>query len=147
MLTFATPHHKISYVIENILAETPILFIEENRFDVALIKAAFKKAEIGHPLVHFFNGTDAIAYLNLDPPVPAFIILDINLQGKNGYELLRFIRTNVRLLNTKVLLFSAEERPDEAKMGKYRPDSYIIKPRNFDDYQIIVNSLCEQWLK
>jgi len=128
-------------------SDSTILLVEDSFLDVAIIRAALKKAEIVTDLIHIGNGDEALEYLKGKRTRPTFIILDINLPGKNGYDILRFIRTTAEYQNIKVVVFTGEENQDEKKLAKWPPDMLLRKPRSYEEYQIIVNMLCQEWLK
>lgn len=54
-----------------------------------------------------------VAMTRLSSVVPDIVTLDLNLPGVSGEEILRYIRSDVRMTDTKVIIASAYQRlPD-----------------------------------
>jgi len=65
---------------------------------------------------------------------PDIILLDIMMQGKDGYEICERIRSNPELPDIKIIFVSAKANLDE-KLKGYRVggDDYIVKPFEMDE--------------
>ncbi len=70
------------------------------------------------------NGTQAIA--RLSETIPSLVILDINLPGASGMEVLHFIRTDARFASTRVILATADSRKADELEDK--ADIVLLKP-------------------
>ena len=72
------------------------LLVEAHEHDVRFVKEAFYNAEIPNPLRVLNGGDEAIAYLagaspyndRTSHPLPSVLLLDFNLPGKNGFEVI-----------------------------------------------------------
>ena len=58
--------------------------------------------------------------------VPALVVLDLHLPGKSGREILAGIRADARLLETRVILATADSR--QADIVKEQADIVLLKP-------------------
>ncbi|MBC7875954.1 MAG: response regulator [Anaerolineales bacterium] len=58
--------------------------------------------------------------------VPDIIVLDLNLPGVSGREILKNIREDERLVNTRVILTTADERQAETLTNE--ADIILLKP-------------------
>lgn len=125
-----------------------ILLVEDNPDDVALTMRAFRKNSIGNPVDVAADGAEALGYL-LDPdrPLPALVLLDINLPKVNGLDVLRRVRADERtsLLPVVVLTTSNEER-DIIESYHLGANSYVRKPVVFSDFLEAVRMLGLYWL-
>jgi CheY-like chemotaxis protein len=78
-----------------------ILVAEDNLDDVFVLRRAFAKAELPHQLRFVPNGREVIDYLQGKPPynnrttfpIPAALLLDLNMPLKNGLEVLQWVRS------------------------------------------------------
>ena len=100
-----------------------IVLIEDN----AILARALVQAlgDQGHGVDWIDNGTDAADWLRADPPDLA--ILDLNLPGRDGLEILRDLRTQGATL--PVLALTARDGPGERVAGlDAGADDYLTKP-------------------
>lgn len=66
---------------------------------------------------------------NIDLTLPDVIILDVQLPGKSGYQICRFLRNIPRFRSTPIIFMSSHDEL-EAKMAGYDAgaDDFIVKP-------------------
>jgi CheY-like chemotaxis protein len=72
----------------------------------------------------FLDGDSAAA--RLDKVIPSLVLLDLNLPGKSGRELLTQIRADKRIANIPVILTTADEK--QADMIYKDVDLVLLKP-------------------
>jgi DNA-binding response OmpR family regulator len=70
------------------------------------------------------DGDDALKRIR--EIVPDLVVLDLNLPGTSGTNLLTFIRADERLLKTRVILATADERQAETLTDE--ADIILLKP-------------------
>jgi DNA-binding response OmpR family regulator len=70
------------------------------------------------------DGDSALARLRTT--IPQIVVLDLNLPGTTGANLLTYIRSDVRLTNTRVILATADER--QAETLTEDADIVLLKP-------------------
>jgi len=117
-----------------------ILVAEDDENDVFLIKHAFHQAQFENPLQVVQTGDGAIAYLRgTSPfedrekhPLPAMVLLDLRMPGKNGFEVLTWIRQHAEYNSLAVVvLTSSQESADVNRAYALGANSYLVKPANF----------------
>ena len=80
--------------------EQYILVVEDSPVDYEITTRAFKKAGIYHPVHHCEDGEAALSFLMgenrelEEKGPPALILLDLNLPGTDGREVLKEIKTH-----------------------------------------------------
>lgn len=137
------------------MTKRTVLLVEDNADDEKLALKAFGHTDLPHEVVVERDGEGALAYLfgtRLDAPrsedrLPALVLLDLNLPGIDGLEVLRRIRTEprTRLFPVVVLTSSIEER-DLVRSYSLGANSYIRKPVNFVEFVDTVRELATYWL-
>jgi two-component system response regulator len=132
-----------------------VLLIEDNADDEVLALKAFRHMEVPHEVVVARDGEGALDYLfdasgeanrlGLEPP--ALVLLDLNLPGIGGLEVLRRMRQDARtrLFPVVVLTSSLEDR-DVIRSYGLGANSYIRKPVNFVEFIETVKHLATYWL-
>ncbi len=136
--------------------ETPILLVEDSPEDYAATVRAFKKAGLANPIFRCADGEEALDFLHrrgryADParaPRPGVILLDLNLPGTDGREVLAEVKADRRLraIPVIVLTTSADER-DVAGCYQAGANSYVQKPVSLDRFLHAVQRLKEYWFE
>ena len=130
-----------------------VLLVEDNPADVRLTREAFREAGIGHSLEVVGDGGLAINYLRRtsgyeDVSLPHLVLLDLNLPGRNGKEVLREIKSDAELLVIPVIVVSnSQAREDVDAVYRLHGNGYLTKPENFDDFIQMIRSLSDFWLR
>jgi CheY-like chemotaxis protein len=101
------------------------LIIEDNEDLNAIFSSALEKA--GYDVRSVFNGHAATQFL--DDIVPSIVILDLHMPGISGDVVLKYIRTNERLKNIRVIVATADAAFADAL--HYKPDLILLKPISF----------------
>ena len=119
------------------------LLVEAHEHDVRFVKEAFNNAEIPNPLRVLNGGDEAIAYLagaspyndRISHPLPSVLLLDFNLPGKNGFEVIDWVRRQPALKSLVIIaLTDSERRADVQRAYDLGVSSYLTKPGLFTDF-------------
>jgi len=131
-----------------------ILLVEDSEDDADLTLRAFRRSNIVNEVVVVRDGAEALDYLHgtgsyagRPPPLPALMILDLNLPKISGLDVLRRTRASqrTRFLPTVILTTSVE---DEDVVSGYAlgANAYVQKPVAFDNFIAAAASLGLFWL-
>ncbi len=136
-------------------AERPILLVEDNPDDEALMLRAFSKNSIRNPVVVARDGVEAIDYLfgtgsyqGRDLSLmPSVVLLDLKLPRMDGLEVLRRMRADEHTgLLPVVVLTTSRERQDIHEAYRLGANSYIRKPVDFERFIQAVGQIVTYWL-
>jgi CheY-like chemotaxis protein len=124
-----------------------VLIVDDNHGDLRLLKEAFRTTGTPTEVVTADDGTKALALLHrADVPRPDIVILDINMPGVSGYEVLRDIKRSNELRSTIVFMFSSSSsEPDIEEAYDCRANGYVTKPMALDDYFNVARSVTDFW--
>jgi two-component system, chemotaxis family, response regulator Rcp1 len=130
-----------------------ILLIEDSRADAKLIERALREGEVSHRLSVIPDGRHALDYLFSlrDDAVqpdrqPDLILLDLNLPGLDGCQVLRTIKSDPMLRLIPVVILTTSNR-DEDILETYLAgaNTYIPKPEEYPSYRELVATLSHYW--
>lgn len=128
-----------------------ILSIEDNTNDIELMKRIFTRDIKNVNLKHITTGKEAIAAFESDhffEQYPALILLDIKLSGISGLDILEIIKKNECFDHIPVVVFSSSVQQSDMKRAfKLRANSYIEKPKDFQQLKEAVRILVTYWLE
>jgi CheY-like chemotaxis protein len=121
--------------------------VEDDRVDVMTVQRALKKHAIDNPLHVTRTATDALAMLRGEgqakiSPLPALILLDLNLPRMSGIEFLRELRQDPDLRHLAVIVLTSSNEPnDRAAAFRYDVEDYIVKPHSFDEFATAIRTV------
>lgn len=101
----------------------PLAFVIEDDKNLSFAYAEAVE-EAGFQTEIFQDGRDGLN--NLKKSTPSMIILDLNLPGVHGLDILKYIHSDERLKKTRVIITTADDRTAETLYGK--ADIVLVKP-------------------
>src|ERR1700744_4605349 len=131
----------------------PILYVEDSADDVFFMQRAFKKVNPTVDLRVITDGQQAADFFDPEktgqPPVAlSLVILDLNLPGRSGLEVLRQIRSKFPFAKVPVVLFTASsEQSDIDSCYEAGCNGYVVKPNNPEDLKTLISVIHDFWIK
>ncbi len=127
----------------------PILLVEDNPMDLDLTLRAFSKRNFSNEIIVARDGEEALAWLPrwaAGEPMPAVVLLDINLPRASGLEVLRAFRGHelARRIPVVVLTSSRDDR-DLKTAYDLGVNSYIEKPVSFNKFIEVAGHIELYW--
>ncbi|HYE31438.1 MAG TPA: response regulator [Methylomirabilota bacterium] len=128
----------------------PVLSIDDNEVDGALLQRAVKRTGVPWRLFAVTEGSQALSYLGGEGiygdrtqyPLPDMILLDIKMPKMPGLEVLNWIRQQPELKKIPVVvLTSSTVADDKSAAQKAGVVGYYNKPNRFQDLQDIVRTI------
>ncbi len=101
------------------------LVIEDDPGQAEVFTVALQHADYDTVTVH--DGQEALDYLEAHEP--SLVIIDINLPNVTGDKVLAYIRSEIRLFDTRAILATANYR--QAEMLRNDSDLVLIKPISY----------------
>ncbi|MEO6193657.1 MAG: response regulator [Thermoanaerobaculia bacterium] len=131
----------------------PILLVEDSPEDFETTQRAFRRSGLKNPILRCADGDDALDFLfhrgsHADAPRPGVILLDLNLPGTDGREVLSEIKANddLKQIPVIVLTTSADERDVQA-CYQAGASSYIQKPVDVEGFMKAIERLNDYWFE
>lgn len=128
-----------------------VLLIEDNPNDVFITQRAFGSLQSDIEIFPIAKGEDALEFLAkqnkfTDVERPDLILLDLNLPGISGKEVLTEIKndTYLRLIPVIVITSSRAERDIIESYGLHA-NSYLIKPSSLNEFQKMATAIEKYW--
>lgn len=137
--------------------ESPIMMVEDNDDDYEATLRAFKASGISMDnsnIIRFDNGEDALSYLyrrdqyadKAASPRPGVILLDLNMPGIGGRDVLSDIKGNEELRDIPVIILTTSENEQDVKscynMGA---NTYVKKPVSMEQFYAAIKKLSQYW--
>ncbi len=127
-----------------------ILLVEDNPLDARATFNAAKKLDMAGNIDVVTDGDAALAYLRRDRrigPAPGLVLLDLNLPGRDGHDVLAEIRSDPELQTTPVVVLSTSTDDGDVVLAYRRgANAYIAKPDGLDGWLEVISTINEFWL-
>jgi len=134
----------------------PSLVVEDSPEDYETTVRGLKRAGFSNPVFRCEDGEDALNYLYMRGPYalpgqasrPGMILLDLNLPGTDGREVLVEIKSNpmLKAIPVIVLTTSRDER-DIKTCYEAGANSYIQKPVRLEEFMQAIERLKTYWFE
>lgn len=128
-----------------------ILLVEDNPADVRLTREMLKEARIANHLTVAGTGAEALEHLQQGrgkgQPRPDLILLDLNLPGMSGQDVLGRVKSDPDLRRVPiVILTSSQAEQDVLRSYDLHANAYVVKPVDLTQFIDVVRSIEEFWL-
>lgn len=134
----------------------PILLVEDSPEDFEATVRAFKRSGLNNPIFRCEDGENALDFLHrrgpyADPersPRPGVILLDLNLPGTDGREVLTEIKQDDQLKKIPVIvLTTSNDARDVESCYQAGANSYIQKPVDTEGFVRAIERLNGYWFE
>ncbi|HEY1790327.1 MAG TPA: response regulator [Verrucomicrobiae bacterium] len=113
----------------------PILVVEDNLKDQAMIKTAFENIGVEDTVYTVNDGSDAIAFFKREReyadcnkfPFPTFLMTNLDLPRVNGLELLLFLKRSHLTIIPAIIFTSSAEQDDINNAYLLGANAYHVK--------------------
>jgi CheY-like chemotaxis protein len=133
-----------------------VLLVDDGLAERKLFAMAGKKAGVSYALQEAGDGAEAITYLlgegvyanRVAHPFPALVMLDLNMPGMSGFEVLEWIRNQPSARDLPVIMWtSSTSEADIAQASALGANSYLVKPLSLAALVDMVRTIDSYWLK
>ncbi|MGH9532079.1 MAG: response regulator [Terriglobales bacterium] len=118
-----------------------ILIADDDRVWASILTARLKKD--GYKVVVAFDAMGAIVAALRNPP--AAVLLDVNMPGSTGLQVLRQLRNSAKTSQVPIIVVSGSLEPEtEKKVRELGADDFVRKPAGCDLVLGKINQLLKQ---
>ena len=132
----------------------PLLIVEDSDEDFEAFGRFVRRAKISNPVYRCIDGEDALDFLyrqgdyqdNAQAPRPSIILLDLNLPGTDGREVLEQIKQDDKLKTIPVIIFTTSSNPKDIETCyRFGVNSDALKPINLEKSKEVMQSIVNYW--
>lgn len=128
-----------------------LLVVDDNVDQFYLVRALLKQLALPHVCHYARDGVQALDFLNQRPPFaavprPDLVLLDLDMPGMHGCEVLHYIKDNPNLRSIPAIILSGSRAPEDVN-ACYREhaNAFVQKPMDLDDTIRVLKSIDRFW--
>ena len=133
----------------------PVIYVEDEPDDAFFMRRAFEQCAPDVELRILTNGEEAIRFFSEDyePKQRAayqsgLVLLDLNLPGLSGLEVLAQIRSKPVLRQLPVIMYtSSNQTVDIVEAYRRGCSAYLVKPHSPEKLRDLISAVTEFWIK
>ena len=133
----------------------PILLVEDSPEDFETTQRAVRRSGLKNPIIRCADGDEALDYLfrrghfaRDRSPRPRLILLDLNLPGTDGREVLASIKADDDLRQIPVVVFTtSRDHRDVEACYRAGANRYVQKPVDLPEVRRALDSVKSYWFE
>lgn len=128
----------VSGLERGMAADPQVLVVDDSEMDVRLLRLAFEEIGAAATLHAVGDAEGCFAFLARQPPFtdapsPAAILLDVNMPGLNGFEVLRALRTTPAWTRIPVIIMTTSGSLDDRRQARDGgATAFVRKPAGWE---------------
>ncbi len=132
-----------------------VLYVEDEDSDRLLMQLAFERTGLAPELRMVSDGQAAIDYLSGagaygergEYPLPAVVLLDLNLPEVHGFEVLKWIRGQPAHRGLPVVVFTSSPREEDRRQAELLgATEFLQKPGVPGGFEAVARKLHKEWV-
>jgi len=128
----------------------PIIIIEDDQDDQAVLNEVFKKLNYPNKPIFFGDGQAALDYLDSTNEMPFLILSDINMPKLDGFALREKVKMDAKLqLKCIPYLFFSTAGSQKAVIDAYSlsVQGFFIKQTKMQELEKTITVIMEYWIR
>lgn len=134
--------------------QQPLLIVEDSNEDFSTLLRVLRKLSFDRPIQRVESGDEALDFLfrqgeYIDAkksPQPSLVLLDLNLPGTDGREVLFQIKSDETLRMIPIVVFTTSSNPKDIEVCyRFGVNSYMLKPMDTQALYHTVQAFLVHW--
>ncbi len=126
-----------------------VFIVDDDEDDRESIRDAFRENKHTHNYVFMQNGDELMGHFaeTAAKKNPSLILLDLNMPGMNGRDVLKEIKKNEELKPIPVIVITTSSSvKDKEASYKLGANCFVTKPDSYQELVELTNSIARLWL-
>jgi CheY-like chemotaxis protein len=133
----------------------PLLIAEDSDEDFEVLQLLMQQMAVQNPIYRCTNGDKVLDFLYQDgdyhnaevAPRPSVILLDLNLPGTDGRDVLEQLKQDQKFKQIPIIVFTTSSNPKDVEFCYQKgANGYLIKPVDSDALEKTVQAFVDYWL-
>ena len=121
-----------------------VLIVDDDPDDRMIILETLKTCDASVDCYELKHGNGVLDYMNktFTDTLPSFILLDLNMPGKNGKQVLKELKGDSKFISIPIIIFtttsSIREKQESYFLGA---NCFVTKPHNYESFKGVINAI------
>jgi CheY-like chemotaxis protein len=133
-----------------------LLVAEDSNEDFRMLQRLMRRMAVQNPIYRCKTGDEVLDFLYQvgdyqSPdvaPRPSVILLDLNLPGIDGRDVLERLKQDISYREIPIVVFTTSANPKDIELCYQRgANGYLVKPMDSSELEKIVQAFVEYWLE
>lgn len=138
-------------LISRLLTPKPFfIYAEDDPDAVVLLRAALRKLHAEDYLIHCPEGDAVVACLRdavISRSLPAFVLLDLKMPRRGGFDALRWIRLVPELRALPVIILTSSPLQEDVQLATaLGATNYLVKPPSYEQLCALIDELLQRFM-
>lgn len=134
----------------------PLLVVEDSNEDFKMLQRLMRRMAVKNPIYRCASGDEVLKFLYQEgnysspdvAPRPCVILLDLNLPGIDGRDILARLKQDTNLQQIPIVIFTTSSHPRDVELCYQNgANGYLVKPMDAQELQKIVQAFVDYWLE
>ncbi|MEP0925417.1 response regulator [Leptolyngbya sp. ST-U4] len=134
----------------------PLLIAEDSDEDFEILELLMQQMKVQNPIHRCTNGDKVLDFVYQDRANgkqrniqrPSVILLDLNLPGTDGREVLEQLKQDQSVKEIPIVVFTTSSNPKDIEFCYQNgANGYLIKPVDSDELERTVQAFVDYWLQ
>jgi CheY-like chemotaxis protein len=123
-----------------------LLIVDDEADEAVFLTHAFLGAPEKVHIRHADNGAEALDLVRSFEP--DLVLLDLNMPGMDGFDILKAIKGDAATVGVPTLIFSSSEQEgDIARCYRDHANAYVVKPHSPEGYRRLAENIDRFWFE
>jgi CheY-like chemotaxis protein len=133
----------------------PLLVAEDSDEDFVTLQRLMQRMKVQNPIYRCTDGDSVLDFLHqagqseaAKRSLPSVILLDLNLPGTDGRDVLEQLKQDESLREIPIVVFTTSSNPKDIEFCYQKgANGYLIKPMDARELQRTVQAFVDYWLE
>ncbi|QGJ68945.1 Hypothetical protein PBC10988_6100 [Planctomycetales bacterium 10988] len=124
-----------------------VLVTEDNDIDYEIIHRSLQEVLPTLKVERAETGEDCLARLEDETSNPHIVIMDLNLPGMTGDEVIHELKSHIKLRELPIIVVTSSSNPRDVEACYYKgANSYHLKPLQTQRFRSVIREVANYWL-
>ncbi|MBW4558489.1 MAG: response regulator [Trichormus sp. ATA11-4-KO1] len=134
----------------------PLLVVEDSNEDFRMLQRLMRRMAVQNPIHRCTNGDEVLELLYQkgsahNPKAtlrPSVILLDLNLPGIDGRDILERLKQDRSFREIPIVVFTTSSNPKDVELCYQKgANGYLVKPMDAEELKKTIQAFVDYWLE